>query len=461
MNGTSDRDLTLQFLGGAETVTGSKILISFHGRKILIDCGLFQGLKKLRLQNWGDFPVPPREIDAVILTHAHLDHSGYLPKLIKEGFRGRIFATPMTLELCRILLPDSGFLMEEEARYLTKEGIGRHHPAEPLYTLDDARRALERFQTVGFHERHDLGDGWSFEFLRAGHILGAAMVVLTVAGRRLVFSGDVGRLEDPILRPPEPLPNADVLILESTYGNKLHREEDILARLEELVRKVTARGGVLVVPAFAVGRAQLLMALLAKLKEEGRLPEIPIYLNSPMATSVTGLLHEDRASHRLSAEECRRTSDIARPVKTAEDSKALNTRSGPMIIISASGMMTGGRVLHHLKAFAPDPKNAILLTGFQAAGTRGRALLDGAKELKIHGAYVPVRAEVVEFDSLSAHADYGEMTRWLENSQGLRPRRVFLTHGEPAALDEWRRRLSETFAWDVTIPGPLEKIRLS
>lgn len=450
----------MQFLGGAETVTGSRTLVSYRGRKILVDCGLFQGLKNLRLRNWEPFPIPPREIDAVLLTHAHLDHAGYLPKLVKEGFAGTIYATPPTVALSRILLADSAFLMEEEARYLNDRKLSRHRPALPLYTTGDVDRVFPRFARVELHTRIRLADGIDFEFLPAGHILGAAMIVLNVGDRKIIFSGDIGRMKDPIFNPPAVLPDADALVLESTYGNRPHGDTDVLAELERLIRKVHARGGVILVPAFAVGRAQLLMHLLSVLKDQGRLPEMPMYLNSPMATRATDLLMEFRSYHRLTPDECKKTCDVVTYVDSVEESIALNRKTGPLLIISASGMITGGRILHHVKAFGSDPRNMILLTGFQAAGTRGRALLDGATELKIHGAYVPVRAEVALMDSLSAHADARETIDWLRQSSNLHPRQVFLNHGEPAASDELRRRLNEAFGWDCVVAEPGKNVVL-
>lgn len=457
----SDFAPILRFLGAAGTVTGSKHLLSFEGRNVLIDCGLFQGLKNLRLRNWEPFALEPSEIDAVILTHAHLDHSGYLPRLVNEGFRGKVYATPATIDLCKILLPDSGYLMEEDAKFLNKRKLSKHNPALPLYTADDADHALRRFVPVEFGQTLRLAPGWEFEFLPSGHILGAAMVALKVGSKRITFSGDVGRLRDPLFPAPAPVPASDTLVLESTYGNREHGDEDLLARLENIIQRTHARGGVLLVPAFAVGRAQLLMLLLARLKAAGRLPEMPIYLNSPMATSVTELLSKYRHLHRLSPEECQRTCEIVQYVRSVDESKALNERTGPMIIISASGMMTGGRILHHLKAFAGDSRSTILITGFQAAGTRGRALLDGSREIKIHGEYLRVKAEVVELENMSAHADFREIIEWLEGSRNLDPAQVFLTHGEPSAADELRRRLEEKFGWNCQVAQESDRIVLN
>lgn len=457
---TKSSAASIQFLGAAGTVTGSKYLVTFQGRHVLVDCGLFQGLKNLRLRNWKNFPVDPSSIEAVILTHAHLDHSGYLPRLVREGFRGRIYATPATKDLCAILLPDSGYLQEEDARYMNKGKLSKHSPALPLYTAEDAEETMRFFETVDFKSPLSLAPDWEVEFFPNGHILGSAMVSMRIGRQHLVFSGDVGRPHDPVLYPPHPVPPADYLILESTYGNRSHGDNNVLDRLHEVVERTWKRDGVLLIPAFAVGRAQHLMVLLSQLKKQGRLPSQPIYLNSPMATSVTALLSKYHDLHRLTPEECQEACDLVKYVRSPEESKDLNEKKGPMIIISASGMLAGGRILHHMKAFAPDPRSTILLTGFQAAGSRGRTLLDGGKEVKIHGQYVPVRAEVVDLENLSAHADYRELIDWLAKSPDLRPRQVFMTHGEPSAADDLRRRVAERFDWSCVVPEEGEVVSL-
>ena len=442
--------MKLSFLGGTGTVTGSKYLLQSSASKVLVDCGLFQGLKALRLRNWNPPPFRPTEIDAVVLTHAHLDHSGYLPRFIKQGFAGRVHSSRGTRDLCRILLPDSGHLQEEEARYANKRGFSKHRPALPLYTEDDAREGLKRFSPVAFGETFKAGE-WRASFQPAGHILGACIAKLQIDGMDVVFSGDLGRSNDPIMKPPSRVEEADYLVVESTYGNRRHETADADEILGSHLSRAVSRGGVVVIPAFAVGRAQTLTLFISRLKARGAIPDVPVFLNSPMAIDATRLYHEYRSEHRLTVEECNAACSVAQMVHTADDSRALNNRSGPMIIISASGMATGGRVLHHLKAFAPDSRNMILLPGFQAAGTRGAALASGATEIKIHGAYVPVRAEVVKLDSMSAHADYAEIIDWL---RGFRrpPRRTFVTHGEPAAADEMRRRIVEALGWEVTVP---------
>ncbi len=452
--------MNITFLGATGTVTGSKYLVTAGTRKILVDCGLFQGYKQLRLRNWAPLPVDAKEIDAVILTHAHLDHSGYLPLLVKNGFTGPIYCTEATHDLCAILLPDSGFLQEEDAAYANRRGYSKHKPALPLYTVEDAKRALQQFKPVAFERPVEFGRDLNVWFLPAGHILGAALVMLRHAGTSILFSGDLGRPNDLLMQPPAEIPRADYVVVESTYGNKRHDAGDPGELLAAIFKRTFARGGTVIIPAFAVGRAQLLLYYVHLLKASGKLPNVPVYLNSPMAVNVTKLFHRYRGEHRLSPEECDAMCEAAEYVNSVEDSKALNARRGPMIIISASGMATGGRIVHHLKAFAPDRRNTILLTGFQAGGTRGAALLDGAETIKIHGEYIPVRAEVANISNISAHADYAETLDWLGHLQAP-PRRVFVTHGEPTAADALRQRIEERFGWNVQVPEDREQVELS
>ena len=452
--------MELTFLGGTGTVTGSKYLLQAAGVSVLVDCGLFQGLKALRLRNWERLPVPPHSIDAVVLTHAHLDHSGYLPLLVRNGFKGVIHSTHATLDLCKLLLPDSGHLQEEQARYANAHGFSRHKPALPLYTVEDAQKALKHFRPVDYDQRCELGGGVSVRFLPAGHILGASIVLFEVAGRRVAFSGDLGRQADPVMRPPSVVADSDYLVVESTYGNRRHASLDPVRELAGHLKRAVERKGVVIIPAFAVGRAQTLLHLLARIKTQGELEGVPIYLNSPMAIDATKIFHHYRAEHRLTQAECRAACGVAEMVNTPEESKALNLMGGPMIIVSASGMATGGRVLHHLTAFAPDPRNMILFTGFQAAGTRGAAMVGGAEAVKIHGEYVPVRAEVVNLESLSAHADYTEILAWL-STFARAPEHTFITHGEPAAADELRRRIGESLGWTCSVPDYLERVTLT
>jgi metallo-beta-lactamase family protein len=419
----------------------------------MVDCGLFQGLKALRLRNWKPLPVNLETLDAVILTHAHIDHSGYLPLLVKSGFRGPVYCTRATFELCKLLLPDSAHLQEEQARYANARGFSKHHPALPLYTMADAEKALRLFTPLDFDERQAVG-GSAFRLRPAGHILGASIVDYEAAGARIVFSGDLGRHADPVMRPPVQIKDADYVVVESTYGNRRHAAVDPEEELGTHLERAVGRKGVVIVPAFAVGRAQTLLHLIACIKAKGGLSGVPVFLNSPMAIDATRIFSHYRTDHRLTEQEC-----LAKMVNTPEDSAALNTRSGPMIIISASGMATGGRVLHHLAAFAPDPRNMILFAGFQAAGTRGAAMVAGAESVKIHGEYIPVRAEVVDLESLSSHADYTEIVDWLGGFSRA-PRRTFLTHGEPAAADELRRRISETLGWNCEVPEYLDRVIL-
>ena len=429
--------LTLTSLGGAGTVTGSKHLLSHGGKHILIDCGLFQGLKNLRELNWAPLPVEPSSIDTVVLTHAHLDHSGYLPKLVRDGFRGRIFATAATRDVAELILKDSGYLQEKDAEYANRKEFSKHKPALPLYGVRDAERALEFFSPVPFGEIIQLPGG--------------ATADIEWAGRRVAFSGDLGRYDDPVMPDPEPVSEADFIVIESTYGNRIHEPGDTTEVLGAVIERTVHRGGTVVIPAFAVGRAQSLLYHLWKLKTAGRLLNIPIYLDSPMAIDATDLLHAHRADHRLTPEVCGAICGIATYTRDVESSKAITTSRYPKVVISASGMATGGRVLHHLKTFAPDHKNTVLFSGFQAAGTRGRAMLQGAREIRIHGEWIPVRAEVDDLAMLSAHADANELIRWLS---GFRhgPSRVFIVHGEPEAAEALRVRIDKDLGWNATVP---------
>ncbi len=443
--------MRIEFVGATGTVTGSKYLLDHGGRQLLVDCGLFQGLKQLRLRNWDELPIAPAKIDAVLLTHAHVDHSGYVPRLVKMGFRGPVFCSEGTRELAGLLLPDAGRLQEEEAEFLNRHGRSKHHPALPLYTEEDARDALKRFQVLPTDTEVEHWPGWQWRLQSAGHILGACSALVGWGGQRLLFSGDLGRDDDLLMRPPSPPPAADIVVVESTYGDRLHRAGDALDELAAVVNRTAARGGVVVVPAFAVGRAQTVLLCLARLKAARRIPDMPVYLNSPMAADASRLYREHAGEHRLSADECAAFGRDVTIVNTVEDSKALNYLSFPSVIVSASGMATGGRVLHHLKAYAPDPRNTILFAGYQAAGTRGASLVGGATQVKIFGEYVPVRAEVSNLDMLSAHADRRQLLEWLARLPRP-PRRVFVTHGEPVAADALRLAIEERFGWNVTVP---------
>jgi metallo-beta-lactamase family protein len=442
----------LQFCGATGTVTGSRYRVMHGPRALLVDCGLFQGFKQLRLRNWAPLPFDPTRISAVVLTHAHLDHSGYLPVLVRLGFRGPIYCTGGTRDLCRLLLPDSGRIQEEDAERANRRGYSRHHPALPLYSEAEAMRALEYFAVRPYDRPFEAMPGVQATFRSAGHLLGSAMVLLEDGRRRVLFSGDLGRPNDSIMKPPSSPVAADALVLESTYGDRRHVDEDPERQLGDVIRRVSARGGVVVIPAFSVGRTQTLLWHLHRLRVTGAIPaDLPIFLNSPMASDATDIYRRHSAEHRLDAAQCAQMCGAAQVVNTVEESRALNRRRGPMVILSAAGMATGGRVIHHLKTFAPDPANAVVLTGFQSGGTRGAALQAGADTLKIHGQYVPVRAEIVSLGNLSAHADAEEILQWLA-AMPTPPGTVYLTHGEPAASDALRRRIDERFGWDCQVP---------
>ena len=451
--------LSLTFLGGAGTVTGSKYLLEGDGKRILVDCGLFQGYKQLRERNWAPLPVDPASVDAVVLTHAHLDHSGYLPLLVRDGFKGRIISTHATLKLCELLLPDSGHLMEADALRANRYGYSRHKPALPLYTEEDARRSLQSFETVPFETDVEVVAGCTARFRPAGHILGAATIELHCEGLTIVFSGDLGRYGEATMVDPVSVPRADYLLVESTYGNRLHDRRSPDEALEEVVNRTIRRGGTVIIPAFAVGRAQSLLFHFSQLRKRNRIPDVPIFLDSPMAVNATEIFHQHLGEHRLTPEQCNAAFAVATFVRKAEDSKKLNGNPMPKIIISASGMATGGRILHHLRNYAPDRRNTILLAGFQAGGTRGAALRDGAGEIKIFGDYVPVRAEVASLDMFSAHADRDELLRWLGGFESA-PKETFVVHGEPGASDALRHCIDERLGWTVRVPEHQQTVLL-
>jgi len=443
--------MKLTFLGGAGTVTGSKYLIETDGRRILVDCGLFQGYKPLRLRNWAKLPVAASSLDAVLLTHAHLDHSGYLPLLIAQGFRGRVFCTDATRDLCAILLPDSGHLQEQDAAYANRHGFSKHKPALPLYTQHDGEQALKSFATVAFHAPLKLWPGMEATYLRAGHILGAAMIALQCRDTKIVFSGDLGRPNDPTMFAPEAVEDADYLVVESTYGNRRHNGRSPEDALADAIGRTAARGGSVIIPSFAVGRSQSLLVYLARLKRDKRIPDLPVFLDSPMAIDASTIFRAHADDHKMSAAETRAAFAVARYVSSPEDSKELDRMAMPKVIISASGMATGGRVLHHLKSYAPDQRSIILFAGYQAGGTRGAAMIAGAKTIKIHGQYIPVRAEVADLDMLSAHADAHEIMAWLMNFRRP-PKMTFVTHGEPSASDALRLRIKDELGWECVVP---------
>ena len=452
--------MDLQFLGATGTVTGSKYLLHAGRARVLVDCGLFQGYKQLRLRNWSPPRFDPAALSAVALTHAHIDHSGYVPLLVKLGYAGPVYCTPATFDLCRILLPDSGRLQEEEAELANRHGWTKHHPARPLYTEAEAVEALERFEPRPFARAFRAAPGLQLEFLQAGHILGAAMVRVRAGRRSVLFSGDLGRPRDPIMRPPVAVTAADTLVVESTYGNRAHDPGDPQRQLGAVIARTVARGGSVVIPSFAVGRTQSLLWQIHRLKADGTLPgDLPVFLNSPMAIDATRIYRKHRAEHRLSPRDCEAMCRTARFVNTVEESRQLDQRRGPMVIIAGSGMATGGRVVHHLKTFAPEARNTILFAGFQAGGTRGAAMMAGAPTVKIHGAYVPVRAEVAALDNLSSHADAAEILAWLGNFRRA-PAQTFVTHGEPAAADALRLRIEEQLGWRCEVPEYLDTVTI-
>ena len=451
--------MKLQFLGATDTVTGSKYLLQQGSSNVLVDCGLFQGYKQLRLRNWSPLPINPSQIEAVILTHAHIDHSGYLPLLARQGFKGKVYCSAATADLCSLLLPDCGYLLEEEAEFLNRHKKTKHSPALPLYTRDDAQRCLRLLHPVPYRNPWQPAAGLSATLTPSGHILGSSFVKIDNSERSILFSGDIGRPNDLVLAPPSSMDGADYLVVESTYGDRLHKNADLLAELAVVVNRTAARGGMVLIPAFAIGRAQSLLYCLYLLKSQGLIPELPIYLNSPMAANATQIYTRHLDELKLTAAQCQAMTRDTHFVQTPDESRELNTRRGPMVIISASGMATGGRVLHHLKAFAPDKRNTILFAGYQAGGTRGATLVGGAKTVRIFGEDVPIHAEVAVLDGLSAHADAAEIVQWLRGFASA-PRQTFITHGEPAAADAMRQRIERELGWRCHMPYYLESVSL-
>lgn len=450
---------TLQFLGGAGAVTGSQYLMRAGDRQILLDCGLFQGLKELRLRNWREPPFEPADIDAVVLSHAHIDHSGGLPLLTQRGFRGPVYCTPGTRSLLNVLLPDAAHLQEEEAAYANRKSFSKHHPARPLYTKANAQQALKLLTPRTYGDYYPVTKGITAKFRRAGHILGSATIELQIGEENpttLVFSGDLGRWGRPMIRDPELLPTADVLLVESTYGDRIHPEGDPSDSLARVVNQAAERGGALLVPAFAVGRTQELIWRLRELEQASKVPRLPVYIDSPMATDATEIFCKHPEDHDIDMKllmDEHRCPLCCKPytfTRTPEESKALNHVQGPLIIISASGMATGGRIVHHLKQRLPDNRTTVLLVGFQAVGTRGRLLQDGAKSLRIHGRDVPVRARVELLHGLSAHADRLEILRWLKGFAAT-PRNTYIVHGEPRAAETLQESIVEELGWEAAV----------
>ncbi|TAK93045.1 MAG: MBL fold metallo-hydrolase [Aquabacterium sp.] len=452
--------MRMTFYGATATVTGSKTLVEVGGLKLLVDCGMFQGFKTLRERNWAPLPFDPASLDAVLLTHAHIDHSGTLPLLTRQGFKGPIWTTSGTADLCEVLLQDTAHLQEEEAYYRNRHGKTRHEPAEPLYTVKDVKACLKHFHRVATDGAIELGQGVRVRFSPAGHILGAASIAIEYQGKTALFSGDLGREDDLVMQPPQTGQQADWVVIESTYGDRLHPAMDPIEKLGDVVRRTAARGGVVIIPAFAVGRTQGLLYALYRLKEAGAIPNLPVVLDSPMGISATGLYERHHNEHRLSTEECEGIRHMTRFVRDVEESKALLSQRYPMVIIAGSGMVTGGRVLHHIEHYGPHSRNAIVLSGFQAGGTRGASLAAGASSIKLFGEYVPIRAEVAQIEGLSAHADQAGLLNWLKGL-AKQPEHVFINHGEPQAADTLRLRINEQLGWQASVPDYKDSVDLT
>ncbi len=480
---------SITFLGAAQTVTGSKYILDNGSAKVLIDAGLFQGLKELRDRNWQNLPIPAKEIDAIVLTHAHLDHCGYLPRLVSQGFRGRVFCTAGTKDLCRLVMPDSGRIQEEDAANANKHRYSRHEIALPLYTEADAFNAVSLLQPVGYDRPMPVADGIEVDFINAGHLLGSAYARIRTGGKTILFGGDLGRFGRPVLPDPTMVEEADYLLVESTYGNRVHDPDDDGEKLATLIRETAARGGKMIVPAFAIGRVEELLYWIKRLEEEKRIPILPVFVDSPMAVDALAryterlqeldpelqpeqvdevaphgpAAHQPRERRRQQARQerdvCAFCTQRFRTIGSAQESKELTASKMPSIVISASGMATGGRVLHHLKAALPDPRNSVVFAGYQAEGTRGRRLVDGERAVKIHGQMIPVNAPIAKVDSMSAHADSNEILRWLKGFKAP-PRRTFLVHGEPPAMQPLQARITSELGWAVHTPSWLEKVDL-
>ena len=457
---------TLTFLGAAGTVTGSKHLLDLGDHRVLIDCGLFQGLKELRLRNWAALPIDAAKIDAVVLTHAHLDHCGYLPRLVAQGFKGRIFCTPGTRDLCTLVLPDSAKIQEEDARRANRKGYTKHSPALPLYTSLDAARTLTRLQPVGYERPVPVAPGVDVEFINAGHLLGSAYARLSVGGKTILFGGDLGRYNRPVLPDPHPVSGADVLLVESTYGDRTHTPNED-ARLAAIIGACASRGGKLIIPSFAIGRTEEVIYWIRRLEEQKRIPVLPVYVDSPMAAGALQFYSEriDELDPELNGNAGQRQVSAFYTtrmtiVETVEQSKGVMASTAPAIVIAASGMATGGRVLHHLVAALPDARNTVMFVGFQAAGTRGRLLCDGAKQIKMLGEVVTVNATIERLDSMSAHADANEILRWLKNF-AQPPQMTFIVHGEPSAAAALEQRIRSELKWSTHVAKHLERVDLN
>lgn len=454
-----DSNIRLAFLGAAGTVTGSKTLVRWKEHTLLVDCGLFQGFKNLRQLNWIAFPFDPKSLEAVVLTHAHLDHSGALPLLVKQGYRGPIYASAATVDVCKVLLKDSAKLQEEEADYANRHHTSKHTPAQPLYNSKDVELTIKQFKAIAFDQTHELLPEIHVRLQRAGHILGAASVRLNIGLREILFSGDLGRADAPIMMPPEPVGAPDVVVMESTYGDRTHPEKKPETELAEIINETVNRGGAVLMPAFAVGRAQVLLHAIAQMINTRAIPDIPVFLDSPMAVNLTELYEKHHKEHRFSKSEIAEAFSIAKMVRTVEESKTLNALRYPRIIVSASGMATGGRVLHHLRTLVADHRNSIVFAGFQAAGTRGARMIAGEPTVRVFGQDLPIRASVYCIDGYSAHADSTQLLQWLGAAE-RKPGRVFLNHGEPQAADLLRQRVEHELGIACTVPLLGEQVEI-
>jgi metallo-beta-lactamase family protein len=433
-----------QFWGAAETVTGSKTLVTHAKKKVLIDCGLFQGYKKLRLKNWEALPFKPSDLEAVVLTHAHLDHSGALPLLQQQGFKGKVYCTPGTAELLKVLLLDSAKIQEEDAKYANKKGFSKHKPAKPLYTSEDVEELLKKVYTIPFFKEQEICNGLQLELFPAGHIIGSSIVVLNDGRHKVCFSGDLGRLSDDVMNAPHPLPDCDSLILESTYGNRMHEREHPEKELAQIILDTFAKGGEVLVPAFAVGRTQKVIYHIITLMNHGIIPKVPVYMDSPMGINASEIFCKYHKEHHLTAQACNLIFDKTILARSQQESINIASSKNPKIVISSSGMATGGRVLHHLKRVLVDRNSSVIFTGFQAGGTRGAKLVAGEPTIKIHGEFIPVNASIHNVESMSAHADSSEMIAWV-GAANRKPKAIYLNHGEPNALESLRDKITQHF----------------